>query len=265
MSKQPPIFHIEKDNSKLYSVKLSNLQKNISLLSSLNNIPNAHPRSSCSLFQTNSGVNYSDNSVFGLMDNTYDYSFENGKHNSGDSFLLFPQIDNEHKTQDFSSLFKTDEFKGSKNTLQSYFNADYMINTNRECEDIKEENNNSTNFILKKKRKIIKKGILRKNSKKIYKCEHINCPLSFKTHKQRYNHHKKMCIECHKDTLNMLKGIKQIKEIYNTIIKESSNEMKEKYHTIMTSKSLEGYAQVFVGLTIDDKIQSNMNNNDMII
>ena len=51
----------------------------------------------------------------------------------------------------------------------------------------------------------------------------------------------------------------------NTIIKESSNEMKEKYHTIMTSKSLEGYAQVFVGLTIDDKIQSNMNNNDMII
>ena len=79
------------------------------------------------------------------------YSFENGKHNSSDSFLLFPQIDNEHKTQDFSSLFKTDEFKGSKNTLQSYFNADYMINTNRECEDIKEENNNSTNFILKKK------------------------------------------------------------------------------------------------------------------
>ena len=68
MSKQPPIFHIEKDNSKLYSVKLSNLQKNISLLSSLNNIPNAHPRSSCSLFQTNSGVNYSDNSVFGLLE-----------------------------------------------------------------------------------------------------------------------------------------------------------------------------------------------------
>ena len=140
MSKQPPIFHIEKDNSKLYSVKLSNLQKNISLLSSLNNISNAQPRSSCSLFQTNSGVNYSDNSVFGLMDNTYDYSFENGKHNSSDSFLLFPQIDDEHKTQDFSSLFKTDEFKGSKNTLQSYFNADYMISTNRECEDIKEEN-----------------------------------------------------------------------------------------------------------------------------
>ena len=178
-----------------------------------------NPRSSCSLFQTNSGVNYSDNSVFFFIYNTYDYSFENGKHNSSDSFLLFPQIDDEHKTQDFSSLFKTDEFKGSKNTLQSYFNADYMISTNRECEDIKEENNNSTNFILKKKRKIIKKGILRKNSKKIYKCEHINCPLSFKTHKQRYNHHKKMCIECHKDTLNMLKGIKQIKEIYNTIIK----------------------------------------------
>ena len=110
-----------------------------------------------------------------------------------------------------------------------------------------------------------KKSLKRKNSRRIYKCEHMNCGLSFKTLKQKLNHHKKMCKECKKDTIIMLKTINKLK----VLIKELRNSkhindnfpehLQRSYQDKLKSRTLEGYAQIFVGLDINDVVSSNLN------
>ena len=110
-----------------------------------------------------------------------------------------------------------------------------------------------------------KKSLKRKNSRRLYKCKHVNCGLSFKTLKQKLNHHKKMCKECKKDTIIMLKTINKLK----VLIKELRNskhindnfpeQLQRSYQDKLKSRTLEGYAQIFVGLDINDVVGSNLN------
>lgn len=101
---------------------------------------------------------------------------------------------------------------------------------------------------------IRKRSLKRKNSRRMYKCEHVNCGLSFKTLKQKMNHHKKMCKECKKDTINMLKMINMCKMIMKEIKGRFPQEVERMYSDTMRSRSLEGYAQIFVGLDINDVV-----------
>ena len=54
----------------------------------------------------------------------------------------------------------------------------------------------------------------------------------------------------------MLKGINRLKLIYHGMRskKEISQSLRDKYNAVMSSKYLEGYAQLFVGLSIDESI-----------
>ena len=65
-----------------------------------------------------------------------------------------------------------------------------------------------------------------------------------------------MCKECKKDTITMLKGINRLKLIYHGMRnkKEISQSLRDKYNEVIHSKYLEGYAQLFVGLSIDESI-----------
>lgn len=228
------IFRIEKTNSHSSEEKLSLLQKNIAILSSMNQLN--EPNSVSSLFPTSTAFHYTNQSF--LKENSFDCSLKQ-EHYTNSSFLLFPMFHDDDINNVGMSFFTSESFKNEKITQNCYINEDVVTSKPQE-----------------KKKKIKKKSIKRKNSKRIYKCEHMNCPLTFKTIKQKYNHHKKMCKECKKDTITMLKGINRLKLIYHGMRskKEISQSLRDKYNAVMSSKYLEGYAQLFVGLSIDESI-----------
>ena len=234
------IFRIEKTKSHSSEDKLSLLQKNIAILSSMNQLN--EPNSVSSLFPTSTAFHYTNQSFLNIKENSFDYSFKQ-EHYTNSSFLLFPMFHDDDINNVGMSFFTSESFKNEKMTQNSFFNEkkkeDVIISKPQE-----------------KKNKIKKKSIKRRNSKRIYKCEHMNCPLTFKTIKQKYNHHKKMCKECKKDTITMLKGINRLKLIYHGMRnkKEISQSLRDKYSEVMHSKYLEGYAQLFVGLSIDESI-----------
>lgn len=277
MSLNLPIFLIEKDSSRQSKSKISLLKENIKILSSLNQVSNPHPKSSSSFFQTTTGQKQTNLSL--LHSKNTSLIFEMNSDYTNSSFIhyqSFLQKNNEEEGIFFTkNSFNINNEKEPasyyNNTLQSfYFNQNFVIhpmpNLNNE-EDIyrkkeiieeKKENkitdNKKKNHTSKKK-----KSFKTKNVATTYKCEHINCPLCFKTLKQKFNHHKKMCKECKKDTISLLQGISQVKNLYYNMKNKDniSKELRERYHSIMTSKSLEGYAQFFAGLNIEDIILMN--------
>ena len=281
MSLNLPIFLIEKDSSRQSKSKISLLKENIKILSSLNQVSNPHPKSSSSFFQTTSGLNQTNLSL--LHSKNTSFIFEKNSEYTNSSFIhcqsFLPKNIEEEEIFFTKNSFNINNEKESvsfyNNTLQSfYFKQNFVCNSmpnlNNEEDiyrkkEIIEENNQNKTTDNKKKNHTSKKKIKKKKSfktKKVattYKCEHINCPLYFKTLKQKFNHHKKMCKECKKDTISLLQGISQVKNLYyNMKYKHNiSKELREHYHSIMTSKSLEGYAQFFAGLNIEDIILMN--------
>lgn len=237
------IFLIEKNPIRSSEDKFSLLQKNIALLSSMNQIN--QPNSASSLFQTSTAFHYTNQSFLNLKDNSFDYSLKQ-EHYTNSSFLLFPmfqgKIDDDDMQNIGMSFFTSESFKEIKTTQNYYMN-------DKKSEEVKRT--------PEKKKKIKKKrSIKRKNSKRLYQCEHTNCPLTFKTIKQKYNHHKKMCKECKKDTISMLRAINKLKQIYQSMKNkiEIPLSLRDKYNDVMGSKYLEGYAQLFVGMNIDECI-----------
>lgn len=278
MSLNLPIFLIEKDGSRHSNSKISLLKENIKILSSLNQTSNPHPNSSSSFFQTTTGQNLTNLSFFHSKSTSLVFEVNSGYTNS--SFIqyqsFFPKNNEEEGIFFTKNSFNINNEKESasyyNNTLQSfYFNQNFMINpmpnlNNEEDiyrnKDIIEENTNNKTNDNKKKNKTSKKKKKNFQTKKVtttYKCEHINCPLYFSTAKQKYSHHKKMCKECKKDTISLLKGISRVKNLYYNMKNKDniSKELRDRYHSIMTSKSLEGYAQLFAGLNIEDIVIMN--------
>lgn len=281
MSLNLPIFLIEKDESRQYNSKISLLKENIKILSSLNQTSNPHPNSN-SFFQTTTSQNLTNLSLFHSKNTSLIFEINSNYTNS--SFIQYQSFFPKNNEEDLFFTKNSFNINNEKeltsyynNTLQSfYFNQNFitnpMPNLNNEEDiyknkDIIKENINNKTTYNKKKNKISKKKKKNFQTKKItttYRCEHINCHLYFNTLKQKYNHHKKMCKECKEDTIYLLKGINLVKNLYYNIKNKDkiSKELRDYYYSIMSSKSLEGYAHLFAGLNIEDIVIINDSKED---
>ena len=113
-------------------------------------------------------------------------------------------------------------------------------------------------YVFRKRKKRIKKN-LNLNRIKI-NCSHHGCESIFKTKKQLAFHHYKMSIECHYDTISLLKLIASVKKL---LLKKTKNTKKinvnniwEKYSLLyketMNNMPLEEYIETIVGFNLED-------------
>ena len=112
-------------------------------------------------------------------------------------------------------------------------------------------------YILRKRMKRKKKN-LNLNRIKI-NCAHQGCKSIFKTKKQLALHHYKMSIECHYDTITLLKMISSVKKIFLNHAKknnEINNNIGEKYSLLykeaMNNILFEEYIETIVGFNLED-------------
>ena len=116
-----------------------------------------------------------------------------------------------------------------------------------------------SNYIYRK-RKPRKKKLLNGIKNKM-KCGHDGCEAIFKTKKQLLYHHFKMSVECHNDTVNLLKMIYLTKKL---LLKKADEKEKEKilkkysklYKETMNNISLDEYIETLVGFNFEDDIQN---------
>ena len=84
------------------------------------------------------------------------------------------------------------------------------------------------------------------------KCGHEGCEGDFKTKKQLVFHHYKMSIECHNDTIALLKLISYIKKL----LKKENNINIEKYSLLykeaMNNIPLDAYINAITGYNFED-------------
>ena len=132
-------------------------------------------------------------------------------------------------------------------------------------------------FLIKKEKKkpvmhfnVYKKSkyILRKRMKRIIKnlklnrikinCSHQGCKSIFKTKKQLALHHYKMSIECHYDTITLLKMISSVKKLFLNLVKknnEINNIICEKYSLLykeaMNNIPFKEYIEATVGFNLE--------------
>ena len=123
-----------------------------------------------------------------------------------------------------------------------------------------------TMFNVYKKSKYIfrrrKKRIINNfNSSRIkINCSHKGCESNFKTQKQLVFHHYKMSIECHSDTISLLKMISSVKKILLKQAKKNNeineNNILEKYSLLyketMKNIHFEEYFETIVGFNFED-------------
>ena len=113
-------------------------------------------------------------------------------------------------------------------------------------------------YVFRKRKKRIKNN-LNLNRIKI-NCSHKGCESIFKTKKQLAFHHYKMSIECHYDTISLLKLISSVKKL---LLKQTKNTKKinvnniwEKYSLLyketMNNMPLEEYIETIVGFNLED-------------
>jgi len=113
-------------------------------------------------------------------------------------------------------------------------------------------------YVFRKRKKRLKKNF-NLNRVKI-NCSHKGCETFFKTKKQLAFHHYKMSIECHYDTISLLKMISSVKKLLLKQTKESNeinkNNILEKYSLLyketMNNLPLEEYFENIVGFNLED-------------
>ena len=113
-------------------------------------------------------------------------------------------------------------------------------------------------YVFRKRKKRIKKN-LNLNRIKI-NCSHKGCESVFKTKKQLAFHHYKMNIECHHDTISLLKMIASVKKILLNQVKKTKeinvNNIWKKYSLLyketMNNMPLEEYIENIVGFNLED-------------
>lgn len=129
----------------------------------------------------------------------------------------------------------------------------------QDSEEIKTKKNlfttiQKSNYVYRKRKQRKKKFISIKDK---LICSHEGCEGKFKTKKQLVYHHFKMNIECHKDTVNLLKMIYLTKKII--LIKTGKKEkMLDKvavlYKDAMKDISLNEHIETLVGFNFEDEI-----------
>ena len=110
-----------------------------------------------------------------------------------------------------------------------------------------------SNYVYRK-RKPRKKKLL--NIKNKIKCGHDGCEGIFKTKKQLVYHHFKMSVECHNDTVNLLKMIYLTKKLLLTNEKEKEKILQKfspLYKEAMNNISLDEHIETIVGLNFEDE------------
>ena len=113
-------------------------------------------------------------------------------------------------------------------------------------------------YIFRKRKKRIKKN-LNLNRIKI-NCSHHGCESIFKTKKQLVFHHYKMSIECHYDTISLLKTISSVKKLLLKNAKKNdginNNNIWEKYSLLykeaMNTIPFEEYIETIAGFNLED-------------
>ena len=140
------------------------------------------------------------------------------------------------KKEEIKNIPKTPKISSKKNMFNVYKRSKYT-------------------FIKRKKR--IKKELKIKNYEII--CGHEGCKGVFKTKKQLIFHHYKMSIECHNDTISLLKLISNVKKILLKIDKNDENKgnnILEKYSSLyketMKTISLDEHIEAIVGFDFED-------------
>jgi hypothetical protein len=274
------IFKIEKIpkfSNNVIKEKLSILKQNISILSSLNKDKNlilSNPKKnnyiqrfttqSFKMLNENEPINYKNNknqktnsSFFNLFpNNKNEFDFFQSKENiynfTNESFSVNYLNNNNKNTQ---SLFQDNNIELEENT--NYYN---LMNFNNSILD-NQNNNNINNFNNDDLNEKISKNIEDYNYNFIFKeCEHNNCEQTFKTLKQKLNHHKKMEPFCRCDTINLIKCIKELKKIIlnlkNKNCINSFPQLIRKYEKIVSNIPHKEYSQLLCGLKFYD-INSN--------
>ena len=88
------------------------------------------------------------------------------------------------------------------------------------------------------------------------KCGHEGCDGVFKTKKHLAFHHYKMSIECHNDTLSLLKLISSVKKIFLKVTENKSEKIIEKYYSLykesMNNISLDEHIGAIAGYNLKD-------------
>ena len=112
-------------------------------------------------------------------------------------------------------------------------------------------------YTFKKRKKRIKSGLNIKNYE--INCGHEGCEEVFKTKKQLIFHHYKKSIECHNDTISLLRLILNVKKILLEIDKNDKNKennILEKYSSLyketMKKISLDEHIEAIVGFDFED-------------
>lgn len=109
-----------------------------------------------------------------------------------------------------------------------------------------------------RKRKPRRKKVFHKTKEII--CEHEGCEGKFKTKKQAVFHHYKMSIECHNDTINLLKMISEIKKILLKDEEKKENifcKYSSLYEETMKKVSLNEHIDTITGFDFRDIISDN--------
>ncbi len=259
--------------------KLSILKQNISILSSLNTDKNlilSNPMKnnnyiqrfttqSFKMLNENETINCKNNknqktnsSYFNLFQNNKNefdifQSKENICNFTNESFSVNYINNNNKNTQ---SLFQDNNIELDENTnYYNLMNFNISILDNQNNNNINNLNNDDLN------EKISKNNEEYNNYNFLFKeCEHVNCEQTFKTLKQKLNHHKKMEPFCRSDTINLIKCIKELKKIIlnlkNKNYINSFPQLIRKYQQIVSNIPHKEYAQLLCGLTFYD-INSN--------
>jgi hypothetical protein len=113
-------------------------------------------------------------------------------------------------------------------------------------------------YVFRKRKKRIKNNFYL-NGKKI-NCSHNGCESIFKTKKQLAFHHYKMSIECHYDTISLLKMISSVKKLLLKQAKKNNeineNHIWEKYSLLyketMNNIRFEEYIETIAGFNLED-------------
>ena len=181
----------------------------------------------------------------------------NKKRNPENENITFNLKENENKEKEYNDIKKTNNTK--------IFNIPKVKNTFFCVKPKKEEDNKKimftvitkSNYIYRKRKPRIKK--LLNNIQNKISCGHDKCDGLFKTKKQLVFHHYKMSIECHNDTINLLKMINSVKEILlkkkNFKEKENIfNKFSELYKETMKNISLPEHIETLVGFNFEDEV-----------
>ena len=260
------IFKIEKRAKiphNIFSEKSLLLKKNISILSSLNNNNNFIPSNQIKNFY-NSRI--TTQSFKMLNENEQNNLRNNNQKTNGSYFNCF--MNNKNEFDIFQSKeniyhFTNDSF--SVNFLTNNKNTQSLFQDNNIA---LEENNylNNVNYILNQENQFQNNNeeLNKKEIKETIKnyCEHINCEQTFKTLKQKLNHHKKMEPKCRSDTINLIKSISELKKII--LYLKTKNSVKvpisliKKYEKILSSIPHREYAHLLSGLNFFSDVNSKI-------